>query len=75
MHELILIDYTSKQEIGRRAMAPAERYGFYAVCANHELLTHDSKCYRVHTVAWRIPEEDCCLAVTFDSWEPSYCDC
>jgi hypothetical protein len=74
MHELIVIERATGQEIGRRSMAPHERYTYYEDCRDHDLLTYEGKYYVLDSVAWRIPEEDLVLGVTFHSHETS-CDC
>ena len=75
MSELILIDRTTKQEIGRRPMAPQERYSLYSDCASHALLAFSGKRYTLYSVAWRIPEENCVATVMFDSHECLPCGC
>jgi hypothetical protein len=75
MHQLILIDDTSKLEIGRRDMVPAERYELYKNHMEHELLLFAGCFYMTHTVGWRLPEQDFVASVTFQANEMVYCDC
>jgi hypothetical protein len=75
MHELILRDKDGK-EIGRRHMEPSERYAMYQAYSEGELFSWNGSRYQIHSVAWRKPEADCILLVSFDSYEPvEYCDC
>jgi hypothetical protein len=67
MHQLILIDDTSKLEVGRRDMQPQERYQLYRDHLEHECLLFAGRFYLTHTVAWRIPEEDFVVSVTFQA--------
>jgi hypothetical protein len=73
MSQLILIDQGTGQEIGRQTMDASERLFFYRAWDTHDLIRFDSKRYRIHTVAWQVPQEDLVLCVSFDSWAP-YCD-
>lgn len=75
MSQLILIDRDTKQEIGRRPMDPAERYVLYASCAEYELLSHEANEYTMHTVAWRLPEENCVVSVTAHGKARMSCGC
>ena len=70
MAKLLLTDQDG-HELGRREMAPEERYDLYARCREHELLSYEGKRYTIHSVAWRVPEETCVVAVSFTSYEPS----
>jgi hypothetical protein len=71
MAQLILYDFSSNTELGRRAMAEDERYHFYDACGQVELLTFNGLRYRVKEVKWRMPERECVVRVTFDSKESS----
>lgn len=74
MAELILRD-AEGHEVGRRPMEPQERYVYYQAWSQHDLVPFDGKRYKLHSVAWRKPSEDCILLVSFDSDEPvMYCD-
>jgi hypothetical protein len=81
MHQLILIDKASGLEVGRRDMDPQERYVLgnalqYALLhREHVLFTHESKQYTMHTLAWRLPEEDCVVSVTYHARERMSCGC
>lgn len=75
MAQLIVIDRASKQEVGRRAMAPQERYQLYRDCSEHTLLTFNAKRYAVHTVAWQVPAEHCVVSVTYHSNDVFGCGC
>jgi hypothetical protein len=73
-HQLILTN-TEGIELGRRAMEPQERYHLYQLYNDGALFSHEGKRYTLHSVAWRIPDHDCVLLVSFDSYEPvPYCD-
>jgi hypothetical protein len=68
MPQLILIDKDSQQEVGRREMHASERYDIYAAWDTGDLLSFQAKQYTLHTVAWRVPENNCVVQVTFHSW-------
>jgi hypothetical protein len=73
-HQLILCGKDGV-EIGRRPMEPNERYALYAAYNEGELFSFAGSKYRLHSVAWRKPEQDCIVLVSFDSYEPvEYCD-
>jgi hypothetical protein len=75
MSQLILIDKESGLEVGRRDMAPQERYQLYHDCSEHERLTYDAKEYTLHTVAWQVPDENCVVSVTYHARERLACGC
>jgi hypothetical protein len=73
MHELIIIEKTTGHELGRSEMHPSERYRYYDDYRDQGLLVFNAKQYTIHSVAWRIPEQDLVLGVSFHSHMP-YCD-
>ncbi len=73
--QLILVDFQTQRDIGRREMVPHERYRLYEDCREHELLIFNSGRYRIDRAAWNPAKEEMMVQVTFDSWEQSYCDC
>jgi hypothetical protein len=81
-HELILIDATTKAEIGRRPMtSEQERYDFYQVCFERELISFGGKRYKPTRPldleangVWQIPEHNFVMWVTFDSDEATAYD-
>jgi hypothetical protein len=73
MSMLILIDRESQQEIGRRVMDAHERYAYYQ--AQGEQIKFQGGCYRLLSVAWRLPDENCVLCVTGEPCpEEPYCE-
>lgn len=69
-HQLTVRD-TEGHDLLTRPMEPGERYVYYRAYSEGELISFDGKRYRLHSVAWRHPQQDCMLLVSFDSWEPS----
>ena len=74
MAELILIDRDTKQEVGRKPMDASGRYWFYTDCANHERVLFDGKYYTMHSVAWKIPEQELIATVTYHSQAVQACE-
>lgn len=72
MAELILIDLDG-HEVGRRPVEASERLFFYRAWDTHDQISFDGKRYVIHTVAWRVPEQDLVLGVRFEGWAP-FCD-
>jgi hypothetical protein len=70
MSQLILINKESGFEIGRRAMHADERYTYYK--AQGEQIVFQGCCYRLLTVAWRLPDEDCVCSVASEPCPPEY---
>jgi len=66
---LVLRDVANGQEISREPMAPQRRYDLYRLMAEHECFCFAGKRWHIHSVAWRIPEEECVLGLVFEDWE------
>jgi hypothetical protein len=75
MATLILRERSTGQEIERQEIHPEARYSFYAMYAAHELVTSGNRRFRIETIAWRRPEAELVLGVTFDSWVPDSYNC
>lgn len=69
MAQLILRDRAG-HDVAQRYMEPQERYDFYTLWNQGELLVYDHKRYVVHSLAWRRPEQELVICATFDSYAP-----
>ena len=67
----LILHNTDGFEMSRRDMHPAERLEVYRAKMDGTPLTFGTSRYRVLTVSWRIPQEECVAVVVFDSWEPT----
>lgn len=74
---LILTD-AEGHELCRRPMAIAERLDFYQCYLDDRLYDYNGTCWRLVTVRWRMPEEECIVAMTREGAPPPvyvYDDC
>lgn len=67
---LLIVRDKDGLEVCTREMDPAERYTFYTAQSEGELVSFGGKRYKLHSVAWQKPEQNCVLLVSFDSYEP-----
>jgi hypothetical protein len=67
MHELILRTMDGA-ELARRPMEAQERLDWYRLLQEGDELTFQGACYRLHSVAWRKPAQDCEVLVSFLRW-------
>lgn len=67
---LMILRTLDGHEIGRHEMRPEERYAVYQTYSAGDLFAWGQGRYRLHTVAWRVPQEELVVSVTFDSWVP-----
>lgn len=74
---LIIYDYESRQEIGRREAREDERYALYQMVIDPKCspFTLHGKCYRVRYAAWNPLTEQIVIRGTFESYEAGYVDC
>jgi hypothetical protein len=57
-------------ELVRRPMEPSERYALYRLFSASDYLEHAGRCYRLLSVAWKLPEEDCICRVRDEGYIP-----
>jgi hypothetical protein len=75
MTNLILIDATTKRELGRETIHPQARYHYYTLYHTKASLSFQGKNFQIVSVAWRLPEQDLVAVVRFESWIYVDCEC
>jgi hypothetical protein len=69
MNHLIVKDLEGHL-ILEQAMLAEDRYLYYRMVAAGDLVSFHGRRYRLHSVAWTKPRQDCVLLVSFHSFDP-----